>query len=399
MDTGSNRLLMAVNVESIAEVKVLVSSYQAEYGRSSGLQITAVTKSGTNRLPRIALRRRAQLRLERQQQGEHPQRRSEDGLEAARMGLFDRRTDRQARRQQQAVLLLRARVPAAHRRQQRAALPRCRRCSSGRVTFRRRPTTTGNPYALIRDALDEPAVHRDRYARLLPGRRHRRHASRRAACISPGSTSCGSFPLPNIDAAPGRELQLRDHQADREPAGVSARDPSRLSANPEAARDRQVHRAGGSDSRRSTARSRASTTRACRTPWSTWSSTTINYNLSPTMFLEGTCGLERQRAGGVRADGRAATSAPRALPMNRECQPHQRGPWQPALHLSRRQHPQPGLLRLRRVERRAAADLGRHPHSAAARLHLGRPHRQRAAEHAVPGLPERQSHAGTCRSA
>ncbi|MFO7302180.1 MAG: carboxypeptidase-like regulatory domain-containing protein [Acidobacteriota bacterium] len=48
MDTGSNRLLMAVNTESIAEVKILTSGYQAEYGRSSGLQITAVTKSGTN---------------------------------------------------------------------------------------------------------------------------------------------------------------------------------------------------------------------------------------------------------------------------------------------------------------------------------------------------------------
>src|SRR5690606_36360945 len=34
--------------ESIAEVKVLTSGYQAEFGRSSGLQITAVTKSGTN---------------------------------------------------------------------------------------------------------------------------------------------------------------------------------------------------------------------------------------------------------------------------------------------------------------------------------------------------------------
>ena len=49
MDTGSNRPLLQMNVESIAEVKVLVSNYQAEYGRSSGLQITAVTKSGTNR--------------------------------------------------------------------------------------------------------------------------------------------------------------------------------------------------------------------------------------------------------------------------------------------------------------------------------------------------------------
>ena len=49
MEPGSNRLMIGVNVESIAEVKVLTSSYQAEYGRSSGLQVTAVTKSGTNR--------------------------------------------------------------------------------------------------------------------------------------------------------------------------------------------------------------------------------------------------------------------------------------------------------------------------------------------------------------
>ena len=50
MDTGSNRLLMAVNTESVAEVKILTSGYQAEYGRSSGLQISAVTKSGSNQL-------------------------------------------------------------------------------------------------------------------------------------------------------------------------------------------------------------------------------------------------------------------------------------------------------------------------------------------------------------
>jgi hypothetical protein len=49
MDTGSNRPLLQMNIESISEVKVLTSVYQAEYGRSSGLQITAVTKSGTNR--------------------------------------------------------------------------------------------------------------------------------------------------------------------------------------------------------------------------------------------------------------------------------------------------------------------------------------------------------------
>ena len=37
-----------MNVDSIAEVKVLTQGYQAEFGRSSGLQISAVTKSGTN---------------------------------------------------------------------------------------------------------------------------------------------------------------------------------------------------------------------------------------------------------------------------------------------------------------------------------------------------------------
>jgi hypothetical protein len=48
MDTGNNGQLLNLNPDAIAEVTVLTSGYQAEYGRSSGLQITAVTKSGTN---------------------------------------------------------------------------------------------------------------------------------------------------------------------------------------------------------------------------------------------------------------------------------------------------------------------------------------------------------------
>jgi hypothetical protein len=49
MDTGNNAPVLNLNTEAIAEVKVLTSAYQAEFGRSSGAQITAVTKSGTNR--------------------------------------------------------------------------------------------------------------------------------------------------------------------------------------------------------------------------------------------------------------------------------------------------------------------------------------------------------------
>src|SRR5437588_3849980 len=48
MDTGNNGQMLNMNIESIGEIKILTQGYQAEYGRSSGLQITAVTKGGTN---------------------------------------------------------------------------------------------------------------------------------------------------------------------------------------------------------------------------------------------------------------------------------------------------------------------------------------------------------------
>jgi len=48
LDTGSNNTLhYEPNMDSIAEVKVLTSNYQAEYGRSAGGLISVVTKSGT----------------------------------------------------------------------------------------------------------------------------------------------------------------------------------------------------------------------------------------------------------------------------------------------------------------------------------------------------------------
>ncbi len=49
MDTGNNGQMLAMNTDAVSEVKVLTSAYQAEYGRSSGIQILSVTKAGTNR--------------------------------------------------------------------------------------------------------------------------------------------------------------------------------------------------------------------------------------------------------------------------------------------------------------------------------------------------------------
>ena len=51
MDTGNNGLMSGMNlpIDAVAEIKVVTSGYSAEYGRSSGLQVSAITRSGTNR--------------------------------------------------------------------------------------------------------------------------------------------------------------------------------------------------------------------------------------------------------------------------------------------------------------------------------------------------------------
>jgi hypothetical protein len=49
MDPGVNRPASRISSEAISEIKIDTFGYQAEYGRASGLQINAVTKSGSNK--------------------------------------------------------------------------------------------------------------------------------------------------------------------------------------------------------------------------------------------------------------------------------------------------------------------------------------------------------------
>ena len=46
MDTGNNGMSGNINLDAVEEFKILTNAYQAEYGRSSGAQISVVTKSG-----------------------------------------------------------------------------------------------------------------------------------------------------------------------------------------------------------------------------------------------------------------------------------------------------------------------------------------------------------------
>ena len=172
MDTGSNRPLLQMNVESIAEVKVLTSGYQAEYGRSSGLQITAVTKSGTNRF------RGSVYDVERDSDWYSNTKANKlNGnpktmLEGKGPGLLDRRPHRQARRQQQAVLLLQPGVLAAHRRRTTSSATASRRRSSEPATSRRRATRTAR----------STTSSRTRRRRARARRPNTAAASRTAAC-------------------------------------------------------------------------------------------------------------------------------------------------------------------------------------------------------------------------
>ena len=69
MDTGNNGQMLQTNVDAIAEVKILTSGYQAEYGRVERHADHRGDEERHEPVPRIGVRHRAQLRLEREQLG------------------------------------------------------------------------------------------------------------------------------------------------------------------------------------------------------------------------------------------------------------------------------------------------------------------------------------------
>ena len=160
MDTGNNGTMLAMNVESIGEIKILTQGYQAEYGRSSGLQVTAVTKSGTNRFRGSVYDVERDSTLELEQLGEPEQRRPEAYRRRKGLGLLAGRSHRQAGRQQQAVLLLQPRVPSTEPAdQQRQPDPPARAdAARARRRFLAEPRQQRRPASAVVEPDRPPAV-------------------------------------------------------------------------------------------------------------------------------------------------------------------------------------------------------------------------------------------------
>ena len=184
-DTGSNSgNYAAPALDSIAEVRVQTSNFQAEYGRSSGATITVVTRSGSKDFRGSAAYYKRDDEPERQRvQPPAAVRPGRDRpVRAAALQVRQRRLD--ARRSgahsghrlqqgpQQAVLLLLAGHPAAHRSGQPEPAPDADRArAQGRLLadVRQPGRARVHPRSAARRAT---AAATDRRARLLPGQHH-----------------------------------------------------------------------------------------------------------------------------------------------------------------------------------------------------------------------------------
>ena len=186
-------------------------------------------------LPRIGLRLQDQLRLEREQLGQLEERRPQAGQQARHLRLLGGRSGRQARWQQQAVLLLLARISARPTpRSTTATRSACasRPRSSVPATSRRPSTTTAT--------CSPPSGTTRRGRHFADGGVQGKIPANRL--YSTGIALLNRYPLPNRAAGSGDELQLRGERPLGGTAHAAAGDPARLPAVVQAAVHGQVLR-------------------------------------------------------------------------------------------------------------------------------------------------------------
>ena len=209
MDTGNNGQMLNMNVDAIGEVKILTQGYQAEYGRSSGLQITAVTKSGTNKFRGSAYDIQTNSDWDanswvNEKNGDPKVKQSTKTLGYTLGGPVG-----QAGRQQQAVLLLLARVSPGDRADQRRQPDPHPRADRARARRRLLADARQHRRDLQPDQGSElvVALHRGQHGRLLPGRRRPRQDSGGPAVFD-GHRPAEPLPAAQRHAGRRAELQL-----------------------------------------------------------------------------------------------------------------------------------------------------------------------------------------------
>ena len=302
MDTGNNGQMLNMNVESIAEVKVLTQGYQAEYGRSSGLQITAVTKSRHEPLPRIGLRHQDQLGLEREQLG---QRKNGDPKPVNKRDIYGYSIGGPIGKpggNNKLFFFYTHEYPSDQRRdQQRQPDPlRVPTALERTGDFSQTLDNNGALFNPIRDTIRRPCS--DIFG--ASGRRRPRQDPGEPPVTTRASRSCHRYPLPTQAQTPGHELQLRAVNAalGRGPH-AAAGDPARLPAVVQAAVHGQVLRRARTrpdDARADSGLHRRLQRRIRSSPTTAF---TVNYALSPTTFVEGTYGFIRNELAGGNEDG------------------------------------------------------------------------------------------------
>ena len=367
MDTGSNGAIVQMNVESIAEVKVLVQGYQAEYGRSSGLQITAVSKSGTNRF-------RGSF---------YNVRRNSDWNENNKANILNG-TPKPILKQQEIGYSIGGPIgkPGGNNKlfffHALEFLPRTG--GNDAVSFRM-PTelerrgdfsqtldNLGNPYPYIKDPNINGVCTGGGPDRVLQGWWRARP--------DPGGSAVSAraeHPEDVADAElPGHDdrAQLRDHQAGRKDSRLPARGPPRLSAIPVAAGQREVpgrHPAAAGVQRHDSRMERLENGAPAHRDRSRHG----QLQHQPDDVPRGHLRPGREPAGGVRPD--AELLQPDGGAGQRYFEPEQRRAVGTAAAVSGGVGAQQGLLRVRHPHRGQRAVLRRHSDSAGAEFLMGQP--------------------------
>ena len=126
--SGTARFSSAINLDAIAEVKVLLNTYKAEFGRSGGANIQIVSKSGSDPLPWQRLLVRSSRCLECDALGKQPKRNREAEVPHRYAGLQPWRAAEDSRTiqptgREEGVLLLLARGAASPAAGPSASLP------------------------------------------------------------------------------------------------------------------------------------------------------------------------------------------------------------------------------------------------------------------------------------